>query len=80
MSVWKSCVIAVLVSMLTAILLICKVVFSDYSFQKSGMEEAFLVVQWRRLLTPNAGGRGSIPGQGAESHMLQLRDLAQPNK
>ena len=32
-----------------------------------------LVVQWLRLCAPNAGGLGSIPGQGARSHMLQLR-------
>ena len=25
-----------------------------------------------RLLAPSAGGPGSIPGQGARSHMLQL--------
>ena len=35
-----------------------------------------LVIQWLRLHAPNAGGRGSIPGQGTTSHMLQLR-LAQ---
>ena len=28
-----------------------------------------LVVQWLRLCTPNAGGLGSIPGQGTRSHM-----------
>ena len=33
----------------------------------------FLVVQWRRLCTPNAGVPGSIPGQGTRSHLLQLR-------
>ncbi|TEA30390.1 hypothetical protein DBR06_SOUSAS17710012, partial [Sousa chinensis] len=32
-----------------------------------------LVVQWLRLHTPNAGGLGSIPGQGTGSHMPQLR-------
>ena len=32
-----------------------------------------LVVQWLRLHTPNAGGPGSIPGEGTRSHMLQLR-------
>ena len=31
-----------------------------------------LLVQWLRLHTPNAGGPGSIPGQGTRSHMLQL--------
>ena len=28
-----------------------------------------LVVQWVRLHSPNAGGPGSIPGQGTRSHM-----------
>ena len=28
-----------------------------------------LVVQWLRLRAPNAGGLGSIPGQGTRSHM-----------
>ena len=32
-----------------------------------------LVVQWVRLCTPNAGGQGSIPGQGTRSHMPQLK-------
>ena len=32
-----------------------------------------LVVQWLRLLAPNAEGPVSIPGQGTESHMKQLR-------
>ena len=32
-----------------------------------------LVVQWLRLRAPNAGGPGSIPGQGTRSRMLQLR-------
>ena len=32
-----------------------------------------LVAQWLRLGTPNAGGLGSILGQGTRSHMLQLR-------
>ena len=32
-----------------------------------------LVVQWLRLGSPSAGARGSIPGQGTRSHMLQLR-------
>ena len=35
-----------------------------------------LVVQWLRLHAPNAGGLGSIPGQGTRSHMLQLRPCA----
>ena len=28
-----------------------------------------LVFRWVRLCTPNAGGPGSIPGQGIRSHM-----------
>ena len=35
----------------------------------------FPVVQWLRLCTPNAGGPGSIPGQGTRSHMVQLKIL-----
>ena len=31
------------------------------------------MVQWLRLSAPNAGGPGSIPGQEARSHRLQLR-------
>ena len=31
-----------------------------------------LVVQWLGLHTPNAGGLGSIPGQGTRPHMPQL--------
>ena len=33
-----------------------------------------LVVQRLRCHIPNAGGPGSISGQGTRSHMLQLRD------
>ena len=32
-----------------------------------------LVVQWLRHCAPNAGGLGSIPGQGTSSHVPQLR-------
>ena len=31
------------------------------------------MVQWLRFCTLNAGGPGSIPGQGTRSQMLQLR-------
>ena len=31
------------------------------------------VVQWLRLLSPNAKGWGLIPGQGTRSHMLQQK-------
>ena len=33
----------------------------------------FPVVWWLRVCAPNAGGPVLIPGQGARSHMLQLR-------
>ncbi|TEA30381.1 hypothetical protein DBR06_SOUSAS17710002, partial [Sousa chinensis] len=32
-----------------------------------------LMVQWLRLHTPNAGGQGSIPGQGTRHRRVQLR-------
>ncbi|TEA39728.1 hypothetical protein DBR06_SOUSAS3410210, partial [Sousa chinensis] len=32
-----------------------------------------MVVQWLRLQAPNAGGPGSIPGQGTRSYMPQLK-------
>ena len=32
-----------------------------------------LLVQWLRLYIPNAGGQGSIPGQGTRSHISQLK-------
>ena len=31
------------------------------------------MVLWLRLCASNAGGPGSIPGQGTISHILQLR-------
>ena len=31
------------------------------------------MVQWLKLCTLNAGGPGSIPGQGTRSHMSELR-------
>ena len=31
------------------------------------------MVQWLRLLPPNAGGLGLIPDQGPKSHLPQLR-------
>ena len=34
-----------------------------------------LVVQWLRVHAPNARGLASIPGQGARSHMPQLKIL-----
>ena len=33
------------------------------------------VVRRLRLHAPNAGGLGSIPGQGTKSHMLQLKKI-----
>ena len=42
----------------------------DKNILNSGIS---LVVQWLRLCAPNAGGPGSIPGQGTRSHVLQLK-------
>ena len=39
---------------------------------KKGFLGTSLVVQWLWLPAPSAGGLGSIPYQGARSHMLQL--------
>ena len=33
------------------------------------------MVQWLRFCTPNAGGPGSVPGQGIRYHMPQLKIL-----
>lgn len=30
------------------------------------------MIQWLELYAPNAGGLGSVPGQGTEFHMPQL--------
>ena len=40
---------------------------------KPGHAGPFLVVQWLRYHTPNAGGLGSIPGQGTRLYMPQIR-------
>ena len=37
------------------------------------IEGISLVVQWLKLCALNAGGPGSIPGQGTRSHMSELR-------
>ena len=34
------------------------------------------MIQWLRLHAPNAGGLGSIPGEGTRSHRKQLRSVA----
>ena len=39
------------------------------SYQKGLKPGTSLVAQWLRLRAPNAGGPGSIPGQGTRSHM-----------
>ena len=39
-----------------------------------------LVVQGLRFHTPDAGGLGSISGQGTKSYMLQLKILRAPTK
>ncbi|TEA28249.1 hypothetical protein DBR06_SOUSAS3310030 [Sousa chinensis] len=38
-------------------------------------EGTSLVVQWLRLHAPNAGGLGSIPGQGTRSHMHAMTNI-----
>ena len=42
-------------------------------FKKKKKRRTTLVVQWLRLHTFNAGGWGSVSGQGTRLHMLQLR-------
>ena len=42
-------------------------VFLDLYNQKQ--VEISMVVQWVRLLAPNAGALGSVPGQGTKFHM-----------
>ena len=44
-----------------------------WGIRKGFLSGTYLVVQWLRLLTLNAGGLGSIPGQGTRSYLLQLR-------
>ena len=52
---------------------------SEKSHIKSRARGTSLVVQWLRLHSPNAGGQGSIPGQGTRSRMTQLNDPASCN-
>ena len=40
----------------------------------------FLVVQRLRLCAPSAGIPGLIPGEGTQSHMLQLKTLCAATK
>ena len=42
-------------------------------------QETSLVVQWLRSQAPNAGGMGSILGQGTTSNMLQLKQKTKKN-
>ena len=46
---------------------------SGLSHPTEGSPGSSLVVQWLRFHTPNAGGWGSILGQGTRSNMPQLR-------
>ena len=43
---------------------------------KNSVPDTSLVFQWLRPCTPNAGGPGSIPGQGTRPHMPQLSSHA----
>ena len=50
--------------------------YTDY-FQKQEKKkkESSLVVQWLRLHAPNAGGLGSISGQGTRTHVPEVKTL-----
>ena len=50
-----------------------RVYCTEQHYMKQGTS---LVIQQLRLNAPSAGGPGSIPGQGARSHMLQLKILS----
>ena len=45
----------------------------SFSPLKPNLQGTCLEVQWLRLRARKAGASGSIPGQGARSHMLPLR-------
>ena len=49
------------------------------SFDNRGCRD-FLAVQWLRLHAPNAGGPGSIHGQGTRSRVSQLKILQAATK
>ena len=52
-----------------------------YHTHKKNKSRTSLVVQQLRLCVPNAGGPGSIPGQGTRSCTLQLKkDPARHNE
>ena len=46
---------------------------SEYSCSSRISIGTFLVVQWVRFRAPNAGGLGSIPGQGTRFCIPQLK-------
>ena len=48
-------------------------VYLVHSIQEMLAAGTSLLAQWLRLWAPNAGGPGSIPGQGTRSPILQLR-------
>ena len=48
-------------------------VLSDKTLSITDIWGTCLVVQWLSLCTPNAGGPGSIPGQGTRPHVKQIR-------
>ena len=56
---------------------------SNLSFKKKKLllsHGTFLVVQWLRLLTSNAGNQALIPGQGTRFLHAATKDPLQPNK
>ena len=48
----------------------------NYSTLKNSLLRDFPGVQWLRLQAPKEGSLDSIPGQGARSHLPQLRPSA----
>ena len=69
-----------------------QLIFEQHRFEQCGFTQThifffnkytggtFAVVQRLRLHAPNAGGPGSIPGQGTRSYMLQLKILYAASK
>ena len=49
--------------------------YIDYFQKQEKKKESSLVVQWLRLHAPNAGGLGSISGQGTRTHVPDVKTL-----
>ena len=70
-----SCIQPGLVICFTLDGILVSILFSQKIPFKKGTGGTSPVVRWLGLCAPNAGGLGSIPGQGTRSHMLQLKIL-----